>query len=235
MEDNTRAVKQPLPRQIHLAIRSQLLDGTLRPGNRLDYKQIAKDMGVSTTPVREAVTQLASEGLVQLVPRLGAVVPSMTRAVAIELYEVREAVETFAALKAAERIHPRHLEQLKEQLETMERLCAKSSARTDRKLPPKELKQFLDADISFHQTILLGAKNPALARTVEESQVQCRIFFADRGVHTSERLSLACEQHQLILEALVRQDGKRASDAMRNHIRNSLDHAMEHLEGGLEA
>lgn len=227
-------VKQPLPRQVHLAIRSKLLDGSLRPGSRLDYKQIAKEMGVSTTPVREAVTQLASEGFVQLFPRLGAVVRSMTRAVAIELYEVREAVESFAAMKAAERINQRHLDLLNEQLETMDRLNAKASARSDGRLTPKDLKQFLDADMSFHQTVMLGAKNPALARTVEESQLQCRIFFADRGVHNSPMLSVVCQQHRMILEALKKQNGERASAAMRSHIRTSLDHAMEHLEDALE-
>lgn len=227
-------MKQPLPRQIHLAIRSKLLDGTLRPGNRLDYKQIAKEMGVSTTPVREAVTQLASEGFVELVPRLGAVVRMMTRSMAIELYEVREAVESFAAMKAAERINARHLDQLGEQLETMQKLSDKASARADGRLAPRDLKQFLDADIFFHQTILLGSKNPALGRTVEESQLQCRIFFADRAVHTAPMLAVTCQQHQTILEALCKGDARRSSDAMRSHIRTSLDHAMEHLESGMK-
>ncbi|RYD43013.1 MAG: GntR family transcriptional regulator, partial [Verrucomicrobiaceae bacterium] len=65
---------QPLPKRVHLALRTQLLDGSLPPGSRLDYKQLALQLGVSTTPVREAVAQLATEGFVELIPRLGAVV-----------------------------------------------------------------------------------------------------------------------------------------------------------------
>jgi DNA-binding GntR family transcriptional regulator len=227
-------VKQPLPRRVHAALRSKLLDGTLPPGSRLDYKQLAIELGVSTTPVREAVTQLASEGFVELVPRLGAVVRSLNQNSAREFYEVREAVETFAALKAAERLSPRHLELLCRHLDTMQRLFAEVIGRGATKLEPTALHEFLDADLAFHKTILLGARNPALARTVEESHIQSRIFFADRGIHDTVRLRLACEQHAAILAALEARDGTAASEAMREHIRTSLQFTLEHLEAALE-
>ena len=227
-------MKQPLPRRVHAALRSKLLDGTLPPGTRLDYKQLAIELGVSTPPVREAVTQLASEGFVELVPRLGAVVRSLNQNSAREFYEVREAVETFAALKAAERLSPRHLELLRKHLETMQRLFAEVIARGATKLETPALYEFLDADLAFHKTILLGARNPALARTVEESHIQSRIFFADRGIHDTVRLRLACEQHAAILAALEQRDGHAASEAMREHIRTSLQFTLDHLEAALE-
>lgn len=226
-------MKQPLPRQVHATLRSRLLDGTLPPGTRLDYKQLALELGVSTTPVREAVTQLASEGFVELVPRLGAVVRSMNKNTAAELYEVREAIETFAALKAAERLSARHLELLQQQHATMLRVFEEFKASGRDRLEAAELDQFLDADLAFHRTILLGARNAALARTVEESQVQTRIFFADRGIHEEKRLSKACEQHAIILAALEKHDGAAASDAMRLHIRTSLQLTLDHLENSV--
>ena len=227
-------MKQPLPKRVHLALRARLLDGSLPPGTRLDYKQLSMELGVSTTPVREAVTQLASEGFVELIPRLGAVVRSLTRNSALEFYEVREAVETFAAMKAAERHSPRHLEQLRTHLATMQRIFDEVTAREVSQLESTDLFTFLDADIAFHKTILLGARNPALARTVEESHIQSRIFYADRGVHDSARLSLACKQHQDIIKALERRDAPAAAEAMRVHIRTSLDFTLEHLEATLE-
>lgn len=227
-------MKQPLPRRVHGAIRAKLLDGSLPPGSRLDYKLLAKELGVSTTPVREAVTQLASEGFVELVPRLGAVVRSLNQNSAREFYEVREAVETFAALKAAERLSVRHLEMLRKQLEIMERHYAEVRGRGGDKLDPPALHEFLDADLAFHKTILLGARNPALARTVEESHIQSRIFFADRGIHDLMRLRLACEQHAAILEALEKRDGQAASEAMRHHIQTSLQFTLDHLEAAIE-
>ena len=220
----------PLPKRVHLALRARLLDGSLSPGTRLDYKQLAIELGVSTTPVREAVTQLASEGFVELIPRLGAVVRSLTRNSAMEFYEVREAVETFAAMKAAERISPRHLALLQEQAGEMQRLLDETISRGDAYLETSNLFAFLDADIAFHKTILLGSRNPALARTVEESHIQSRIFYADRGVHDTARISLACTQHSLILAALNMKDGTSAAEAMRSHIRASLEITLDYLE-----
>ncbi len=228
-------MKQPLPRRVHAALRSKLLDGTLPPGSRLDYKQLAIELGVSTTPVREAVTQLASEGFVELVPRLGAVVRSLNQNSAREFHEVREAVETFAALKAAERHSPRHLELLRKHLDIMLRHYQDALGSGANNLDVPALHEFLDADLAFHKTILLGARNPALARTVEESHIQARIFFADRGIHDLVRLRLACEQHAAILAALEERDGPAASEAMRHHIRTSLQFTLDHLEAGMEA
>lgn len=223
-------MKLPLPKRVHLALRARLLDGSLSPGTRLDYKQLAIELGVSTTPVREAVTQLASEGFVELIPRLGAVVRSLTRNSALEFYEVREAVETFAAMKAAERISPRHLALLQEQAGEMQRLLNETILRGDAHLETTNLFAFLDADIAFHKTILQASRNSALARTVEESHIQSRIFYADRGVHDNARMSLACSQHGQILEALTRKDGVSAAEAMRNHIRASLEITLDYLE-----
>ncbi len=227
-------MKLPLPKRVHSDLRARLLDGSLPPGTRLDYKQLSKELGVSTTPVREAVTQLASEGFVELIPRLGAVVRSLTRNSAKEFYEVREAVETFAAMKAAERHSARHIETLKENQEAMEGLFAEARDSDAIKLSDVKLHAFLDADVAFHKAILLGARNPALARTVEESHIQSRIFYADRGVHDSARLSLACLQHGDILAAIERRDGAAAAEAMRTHIRTSLEFTLEHLEAALD-
>lgn len=224
----------PLPRQVHASLRTRLLDGTLSPGSRLDYKQLAIELGVSTTPVREAVAQLASEGYVELVPRLGAVVRSLTGTTAREFYEVREAVETFAALKAAERHLPRHLALLDKHLATMHRVADETSARGETSLHVEDLFTFLDADIGFHKTILAGARNSALARTVEESHIQSRIFYADRGAHNSIRINKACEQHGEIRDALAQRDGAGAAEAMRRHIQASLEFTLEHLEAALE-
>lgn len=227
-------MKEPLPRRVYAALRTKLLDGTLPPGSRLDYKQLAIELEVSTTPVREAVTQLASEGFVELVPRLGALVRSLNQVSAREFYEVREAVETFAATKAAERLSSRHLELLRQHLAVMQSLHDDITARGTDHLESADLFTFLDADISFHKAILLGARNSALARTVEESHIQSRIFYADRGVHTKIRISTACRQHREILEALEKRDGPAAAAAMRNHIHTSLDFTLEHLEAAIE-
>lgn len=229
------AVKQPLPRRVHSQLRTKLLDGSLPPGTRLDYKQLAIDLGVSTTPVREAVAQLASEGFVELIPRLGAVVRSLSHATAVEFYEVREAIETYACGKAAERISPRLLAQLDEKLAAMKAVYAEFAQTQGGRLEAHDLRLFLDADLAFHQTILLGARNPSLAKTVEESQIQARIFFADRGLHDELRVSLACEQHERILDALKAGNPEKASAAMGEHVRQSMAFTLDYLDAPNQA
>ena len=223
-------MKEPLPKKVHAALRTRLFEGTLPPGTRLDYKQLAQELGVSTTPVREAVTQLASEGFVELVPRLGAVVRSLNRTNAQELYEVREALECCAAEKASERMSLRQLDQLRENLAAM-REGAESLAKAHRpKLEADSLRRFLDADLAFHQTILAGARNQTLTRTLKDSYIQNRIFLADRGSHDPYRIKVSCEQHGAILEALEKRDPAAAAKAMREHIRTSLQFTLDHLD-----
>lgn len=223
-------MKVPLPESVHQSLGAKLLDGSLSPGTRLDYKQLAIELGVSTTPVREAVTRLASEGLVELVPRLGAVVKSLTRSTAIEIYELREAVETFAAMKAAERISPRLIEVLQGHHEEMNGIWRKLEEKKSTRVTAPNLRKFLDADLEFHRTIIFAARNRSLSRTVEESHLQVRIFYADRGIHDSSRIQLACQQHESILDALVKRSGDEASEAMREHIQASLSFTLDHLE-----
>ena len=225
----------PLPKRVHADLLKRMLNGVLPPGTRLDYRLLAKELGVSTTPVREAVAQLASEGVVDLVPRFGAVVRSLTPSSAQELYEIREAVETFAALKAAERLSPRHLELLRMHQETMQMLCQEVVESGAGCLESTALHQFLDADLAFHRTILLGARNPELAGVVEESHIQARIFFADRGSHDLMRLTMACSQHAAIIDALDHRNGMVASEAMRTHIKTSLQFTLDHLEASISS
>lgn len=224
-------MKTPLPERVHQALREKLLDGSLAPGTRLDYKQLAHELGVSTTPVREAVTRLASEGYVELIPRLGAVVRSLSRSTATDFYEMREAIETYACAKAAERLSPRHVDQLREHLGVMREVLGRFTRGRHAKLPAAELRRFLDADLAFHQTILHGARNPALARTVEESHLQARIFYADRGIHDEFRVSLACQQHAKILDALEARDPQAAAAAMGEHVRASMQFTLDYLDG----
>lgn len=223
-------MKEPLPKKVLAELRARMFQGSLPPGSRLDYSQLALELGVSTTPVREAVARLASEGIVELVPRFGAVVASLDPTKASEFYEVREAVESFAAMKAADRRSPRHLELLKRHLGIMQDLYQSVLDQKGESLTGPPLHDFLDADLAFHRTVLLAARNPALARTVDDCHIQSRILFADRGQHDLERLSMACQQHASILEALEQRDAEAASEAMRVHILTSLQFALDHME-----
>ncbi len=210
----------------YVEIRRRLLAGDFAPGGRIEFKQLAADLGVSTTPVREAMSRLASEGLVRLVPRLGAIVPQLDREETEELYGVREAMETHAAYKCATFMAPAHLAEVAGFLEKMEAIAARSLTPKKPALEGAPLRDFLAADLAFHMTIIESAGNRRLTNLAADSHAHVRIFNADRCVHDRELLDEACRQHRAIYEALARHDGEEARRQVALHIQRSLERTL---------
>ncbi|SRR5690606_28042644 len=204
-------------------LRQKLLEGSVSPGSRLSYSSIGREIGVSATPVREAVGQLASEGFVELVPQLGAIVRSLTREEAIELYELREALECFAIQRTAERAGEPLLSELQENLRASAGLVAKLR-RSGRKAAAKSLADpFHALDLSFHMILLEAAGNRRMLKVVGDSHILARIFQADRHAFRLDILETTLTEHEAIATALRRRDAGAAEEAMRRHIRHSLE------------
>ncbi|MEM1444328.1 MAG: GntR family transcriptional regulator [Verrucomicrobiota bacterium] len=204
-------------------IRQKLLDGSVPPGSRLSYGTIGKEIGVSATPVREAVGQLASEGFVELVPQLGAIVRELTREEAVELYELREAMESYAAARAAERISDRQLGELTELLEKssalVERVRSSGKPVADKGIA----KKFHALDLAFHMTVIEASRNRRMLKVVGDSHILTRIFQADRHEFHLAILDATQKEHEAIADAIQSRDSAKSHDAMQTHIRNSLD------------
>ncbi|MEO0447585.1 MAG: GntR family transcriptional regulator [Verrucomicrobiota bacterium] len=211
-------------------IRKKLLDGSVLPGSRLSYGTIGKEIGVSATPVREAVGQLASEGFLELVPQLGAVVRELTRDEAIELYELREALESFSAGKAAERIGDRALEELKANLEESTALVTKVRQTGKGRAGTAVAKTFHALDLSFHMTVIEASRNRRMLKVVGDSHILTRIFQADRHAFSLPILEATLDEHMAIEAAIRSHDAIKASEAMRRHIRNSLELTLDETE-----
>lgn len=218
----------PLPQKIYHHLRRKLLAGKLHPGSRLDYKKISTEIGVSVTPVREAMGKLASEGLVDLVPRAGAFVRKLGRQEAVELYGVREAIETYAAAKAAQKITEPRLEQLEALLETMRQLITRAST-AGGAMTGEPLAEFLEADLAFHMTIIEAAGNPRLTKLAGDSHIHSRIFGAERFGHSQELLEEADQNHRSIYQALKGRDAAKASQMISLHINRSLELTVAHI------
>lgn len=204
-------------------LRQKLLDGSVPPGSRLSYGSIGREIGVSATPVREAVGQLASEGFVELVPQLGAIVRTLTREEAIELYELREALETFAARRATEKITPRLLDELRGNLATSAKLVAKVRGSGKKAAAKSIAAPFHALDLAFHMTLLEAAGNRRMLKVVGDSHVLTRIFQADRHTFRLDILEATQLEHEAIAAALADRNAEGAEEAMRHHIRNSLE------------
>lgn len=204
-------------------IRRKLLDGTVPPGSRLSYGTIGKEIGISATPVREAVGQLASEGFVELVPQLGAIVRELTREEAIELYELREAMESYAAARAAERISDRQMSDLKKNLKKSQELVEKVRKSGKDAASKTVANKFHALDLAFHMTIIEASRNRRMLKVVGDSHILTRIFQADRHRFRLDILEATQSEHSAIGNAIGSRDPGKAQEAMQRHIRNSLE------------
>lgn len=218
-----------LPEKIYHHLRTKLLAGEFPPGARLDYKKISVEMGVSTTPVREAMGKLASEGLVDLVPRAGAIVRKLGAQEAVQLYGVREAIETYAAVKAAEQITDARLQQLGALLAKMRSLIAKSFSKSSKLMTGETLADFLHSDLAFHMTIIEAAGNPRLTKLAGDSHIHSRIFGAERFAHSQELIEEADAIHNEIFKALNTRNTGLASSLVSKHIQRSLELTITHI------
>lgn len=204
-------------------LRSKLISGDFVPGTRIRYGPLGKELGISATPVREAIGQLANEGFVELVPQLGAVVRRVSRDEVVEIYELREALEPYAAARAAERVTPVQLEEIQRQLEIMNSLAAKIAKGSAKLASKSVVQQFEKADLAFHMLIIEATGNRRMVRTVGNSHLLTGIFSMERHRYDASVMAATCEDHRRILTALERGKPDAARDAMAVHIRNGLE------------
>lgn len=211
-------------------IRERILCGDLRPGFVLSESALAKDLGVSRTPVGEALRELAAIGLVEQVPRYGTVVRRIDRGEIVELYEVREALEPYAVALAVKRIASEDIERLQklcDRLEAFETEMMKAGRAT---LEGQRLRNFLATDMAFHALLIHAAGNRRIARLVRDSHVMTQLFGTQRLVHDHDIISEVCRFHVRILTAVRRGDAEAARTVAAEHIRTSLAHTLKNLD-----
>ncbi len=202
-------------------LRRSILNGVYAPGQRLKEVEISRDLGISRSPVREAIQGLASEGLVRVATQKGAFVANLDATEVAELYEVREALETMAVRLAAERAEIPRIMDLRELLEaTRSTLDRQESTGYPRNL-----------DFHRHLSVLSG--NRKLAQEVNEINSQLELARL-RSAYKPGRAEQAYEEHLAIFDALRRQDPAAATDAMREHIRHGKDNMLSMLKKGYD-
>jgi DNA-binding GntR family transcriptional regulator len=193
--------------RVHHYLRQEILANRLPPGTELGEVALAESLGVSRGPVREALGRLATEGLVTVRPRRGAVVSSLSKQEFLEAYQVREALEMLAIRLAVPRMTPQLLERA-------ERLVAEMQACAAR----DDVDGFFEANAAFHETLVDASGNSRLKETyrqlVEQMGRYRRRSLALRG---SLRRSIA--EHRTILRAVKSGDAERAAHLLSEHIR----------------
>jgi DNA-binding GntR family transcriptional regulator len=208
--------------QAYRGIQQQILDGRLEPGAVISEAVLARKLKMSRTPVGEAIRQLAQEGLLVQVPRFGTMVRRIDRRDLVELYEMRQALESFAAARAAERIEPDALARLQVLSDEMERVGEDARAAGLDALDAARLHRFLAADYAFHMQILESAGNRQIMQAVQGGRTISRIFRMRRQRHDRAIVDGAHRHHERILQALRKHDAEAARVRMAGHIAESL-------------
>lgn len=212
---------KPLRDVVFETLRDAIITQVLKPGERLMEIQLADEMGVSRTPVREAIRKLELEGLVVMVPRKGAYVAGVSIKDIHEVYEVRSALEMLAVTLAAERITD-------EELDALERQVLRESEEEE-KGAGSQLDNIIYIDSSFHDIIYGAAHNQRLVQFVNILQEQLQRFRA-ASLARPGRSKTALEEHKQIVEALAERNGELAAKLAREHIENAENAMIASME-----
>lgn len=191
-------------------IREAILSGRIQPGERLKEAGLARELGLSRTPVREALLVLQAEGLIDTFPNKGAVVPEKSASDLLGIYELRALLEGHACRLAARRIQA-------EEVVWLEESCDRFDA-----LPENDVQGSVEENLAFHQMILRAARNPRLeqmARSVTELPLVYRTYVWRNSLQRN-RSSAA---HRGIVAAVSEGDDFRAELSMREHVLSAGD------------
>ncbi len=196
-------------------IADEILSGKIAPGAKLDEQTLAARFKVSRTPVREALRQLLATGLVESIPRRGAVVTSFGSERLSQLYEAIGELETLCARLAAQRMTAIERKELELALAPL-RAAATAGDR----------ESYLERSDMLHDVIHRGCHNPFLVELVRAYRLRS-LPFRNLQPYTRERVRNSSEEHQRIVAAIVNHDADEATRAMREHVATSLLRALD--------
>lgn len=183
----------------------KILSGELRPGDILKENVLAEEFGVSRTPIREAIRQVAATGLITMRPHQRSIVSKLELADALAMFEATSAIEGVAAEFAARRRSSAELKAIRDIHEKSAALVA-----ADR------LTDYFDLNETLHEAIYTAANNPHIADTAIEMRAKLRLLRGPR-LAQADRLRHSFEEHTRIIAAIETGDPLAASTAMRNH------------------
>ncbi|MDO4614416.1 MAG: GntR family transcriptional regulator [Lachnospiraceae bacterium] len=200
----------PLREVVYMTLRRQILRGDLKPGERLMEIALAQKLGVSRTPIREAIRKLENEGLVTIAPRRGAQVARITLQELNDVLEVREALEILAIRKACELVTREDLIRIHEAQESFTRLTQN---------PETDINTLGDADEHFHDMIYETTHNRRLMQMIDNLREQMYRFRIELLKKQSVREKLVGEHNEMIA-ALESHDVTRCINTVQIHIDN---------------
>jgi DNA-binding GntR family transcriptional regulator len=210
----TKLKRESAVNAVYQALRQAILSSTIKPGQRLDVEELGQKLGVSLTPVRNAIHQLAAEGLIEIRPRTGTFVASLSPQDVKETFEIRLALESLAAEKAVENTTSADLKRLTELLKSLRKPVRNDE---DRKNHERD-------NVEFHLILVKASGNRRLIEMYEALNAHIKIA----RIHASERnwpsrLEEEQAEHEEIVNAIEKGDATKLIAALRKHIRRAKD------------
>jgi len=199
-----------LSKKVYEILKKEIIKGSFEPGSKVLEGRIADQMGISRTPVREAIRELAAEGFVNLSPNQGVVVRSISAESIREVLQIHSALEGLAARLSCEVINEEDLKELENYVNKMEKLANK-----------KDLSAYSGVDLKFHELIVNTCRNKRLIQMRKNISDQAQRYRIG-SLSIPKRLKESLKEHQKILEAFKTKDPKKADSTSQKHIQNAL-------------
>ena len=198
----------PLRDVVFNTLRDAILTGKLVPGERLMENQLAEKLGVSRTPVREALRMLELENLVELVPRKGAQVLDMSEKDIVNILEVRSALEGLATSVACKKMSKEDLQQLKNLEVDFEKAVADN-----------DVEHFVDIDEDFHDLIFAATENDKLISIFRNLRIQLYRYRMAQAKNNETSMSTIVAHHRSIIRAIENHDSEEGASIAQGHIK----------------
>ncbi len=208
----------PLRDVVFNTLREAILKGELAPGERLMEIALAEKLGVSRTPVREAIRKLELEGLAIMLPRRGAIVAQITISDLEDVLEVRRVLEGLTVDLACKKMTQDELNELKNSLEEFRKVVSGN-----------DLTVIAQKDVAFHDIIYNASRNRRLIQILNNLREQMYRYRLEY-IKDADKRKLLVEEHRIIVEAIERKDSAAAKKAMKHHITNQEKTIIENLE-----
>lgn len=199
-------------------IREAIIEGRLEPGRRLKEEELARELGISRTPVREALLMLQAEDLVVATPNRGATVRVHDANDLHDLYELRALLEGYATRRAAERIS-------KPQVDLLRQSCTRFDALD----PDHDLRGVVRENLFFHNTILSAAASERLTALVRKV-IELPLVYNSYRWYSAEQMRISAHHHRQIVKALADGDADRAELIMKEHLFEARDLLVSHVQ-----
>ena len=209
---------QPLREVVCETLRDAIRNGILKPGERLMEIQLAEELGVSRTPVREAIRKLELEGYVIMMPRRGTYVANLSIRDVNEVFEIRTSLDSLASGLAAERITD-------EELERLQRLLVLIGEYIE----TNDMEKIVETDTEFHDLLYQASRNTRLVGIIFNLREQLTRF-RTTSMGFPGRLAATLEEHRRIVEAIAQGDVKEAQAAAEYHMEKSEQTLLASME-----